>query len=217
MLRVIRGVVFSMVVGSLALAGCGGGGQEGGEITGTVAIAATGLGADGFNYTQGTYVTGFVFRLTTPIQITHLGYYDANLAGAADAFGSHAVGVYDLSTDTLLGSATVTGSDPARAIFRYAALDSPIDLGTADTYAVVGVTGSSYYTIGITFAEAPVDPALIYVCGAGYSTTASNDHPTETSTLIEPNAFDAGNVFGEPPPADMLANFGPNFIFAPRS
>ncbi len=51
----------------------------------------------------------------------------------------------------------------------------------------------------------------------GYSSTASNDDPTQTSTLVEPNAFDVGNIFGQVPPADDLADFGPNFIFEPAS
>ena len=177
------------------------------------AIDVTGLGAAGFNYTQGTYVIGFVFRAKSAIKITQLGFYDSNLTGRAETFESHAVGVYDLSTHALLGSTTVDASNPVTAVFRYATLTSPIALGSADTYAVVGVTGTNFYTVGIRQGEAPVDPALVYVSGAGYSETANNNAPTQTSALVEPNAFDTGNIFGEAPPVDILADFGPNFMF----
>jgi hypothetical protein len=175
------------------------------------AIAVTGLGAAGFNYTQGTYVTGFVFRANNAMNITHLGYYDSNLTGKAETFESHAVGVYDLSTNALLDSVTVQASDPVTTVFHYVALPNPIALNATDTYAVVGVTGTNFYTVGINVSEAPVNAALTYVSGAGYG--PSNNDPTQTSTLVQPNAFDVGNIFGQAVPAGTLADFGPNFMF----
>jgi hypothetical protein len=34
---------------------------------------------------------------------------------------------------------------------------------------------------------------------------------------VEPNAFDAGNIFGQVPPPTILPDFGPNFIFEPKT
>ena len=183
--------------------------------TGIVAISVSGLGAVGFNYTQGSYITGFVFRANTAISITQFGYYDSSLTGGVETFQTHAVGLYDLSTHTLLGSATVHSSDPVTGLFHYASLTSPIAIDTADTYAIVGVTGTNKYTVGITASEAPENAALTYVSGAGYG--PSNNNPTMTGTLVEPNAFDAGNIFGQPTPTGTLCDFGPNFMLVTNS
>jgi hypothetical protein len=173
------------------------------------------LGAKGFNCTQGSYITGFVFRANTAISVTQFGYYDSNLTGGAETFQPHVVGLYDLSTHTLLGSATVQPSDPVTGLFHYASLTSPIAINTADTYAIVGVTGTNNYTVGITTSEAPVNAAITYLSGAGYG--PSNNNATMTSTLVEPNAFDAGNIFGQPTPTGTLCDFGPNFMFVTSS
>jgi hypothetical protein len=174
-----------------------------------------GLGAVGLNYTQGSYITGFVFRANRAISITQFGYYDSNLTGGVETFQPHAVGVYDLSTHTLVGSTTVQPSDPVTGLFHYVSLPNPIAVNTTDTYAIVGVTGTNNYTVGITAREAPVNAALTYVSGAGYG--PSNNNATKTSTLVEPNAFDAGNIFGQPTPAGTLCDFGPNFMFVASS
>jgi len=190
-------------------------GGAGGSSTGTVAINVPGLGAAGFNYTQGSYLIGFVFRPNTAISITQLGYYDSNLTGGVQTFQPHAVGVYDLSAHTLLGSATVQPSDPVTGLFHYVSLTTPIALNTTGTYAIVGVTGTNKYSVGITAKEAPVNAAITYLSGAGYG--PSNNNATMTSTLVEPNAFDAGNIFGQPVPTGTLCDFGPNFMFVTGS
>jgi hypothetical protein len=198
-------------------AGVGGTAGSGGSMgsTAAVAISVPGLGAVGFNYTQGSYIVGFVFRANRAISITQFGYYDSNLTGGVETFQPHAVGVYDLSTHTLVGSATVQPSDPVTGLFHYVALPTPIAVNTTDNYAIVGVTGTNKYTVGITASEAPTNAAITYVSGAGYG--PSNSNATQTSTLVEPNAFDAGNLFGQPTPTGTLCNFGPNFMFVTGS
>jgi hypothetical protein len=183
--------------------------------TAAVAISVPGLGAVGFNYTQGSYIVGFVFRANRAISITQFGYYDSNLTGGVETFQAHAVGVYDLSTHTLVGSATVQPSDPVTGLFHYVSLPNPIAVNTTDNYAIVGITGTNKYTVGITASEAPTNAAITYVSGAGYG--PSNSNATQTSTLVEPNAFDAGNLFGQPTPTGTLCNFGPNFMFVTGS
>jgi ankyrin repeat protein len=105
------------VVGVLIAAGA--------KVEPTVAVAVTGLGAVGFNYTEGTYITGFIFRANSAISVTHFGYYDSNLTGRTETFAAHPVGLYDLSTHTLLESTTVQPSDPVTGLFHYAALANP--------------------------------------------------------------------------------------------
>jgi RHS repeat-associated protein len=176
----------------------------------TVALDFQGFGNGGGNYTQGSYCDGFAFTANTPITITQLGYYDANLNGGNDTFGSHAVGLWDLTTNTLLAETTVTSSDPATGYFRYAALSTPISLNTTDTYAVAGITGSSDYTARVPVAAAigNVPAEINYVSIATWSTDPSSESST-TSTLIEPNDFSwaGGDTIYGP-------DFGPNFMFA---
>lgn len=175
----------------------------------SVAISVTGPinppgGAQPFNYTQGSYIAGFAFKVKTPISITQLGFYDSNLAGVAETFNSAPVGVYDLSTNTLLVSATVLTSDPATGFFRYVPI-TPLALNITDVYAVVGVTGANYYTVGIPASSSPVNAAISYLSPAYYSSA--------TSTLQQPNDFSGGNIFGTPTPPTVLNDFGANFQF----
>jgi len=131
----------------------------------TVAITVTGLGS-GFNYTQGTYLLGFEFQVSSSaITITQLGFYDSNANGAAETFEDSAVGVYDITTHTLLASTTVTASDPLTGFFRYAALSNPITLNTTDTYAIAGISGDNYYTADVPLSATTlqVNAAINYV------------------------------------------------------
>jgi hypothetical protein len=100
-------------------------------------------------------------------------------------------------------------------VFHYVSLTTPIALNTTGTYAIVGVTGTNKYSVGITASEAPVNAAITYLSGAGYG--PSNNNATMTSTLVEPNAFDAGNIFGQAVPTGTLCDFGPNFMFVTGS
>jgi uncharacterized protein (TIGR03437 family) len=206
------------IIGCLALAAFADAGTASADI---VAINVTGpinppaKDTAPFNYTQGSYVLGFVFRANSAISITQLGFYDSNLAGTSEKFASSAVGVYDLSTNTLLTSTTVTASDTANGFFRYAAI-TPLPLNTTDTYAVVGVSGTNFYTVGVPASTSPVNAAILYVSGAGYYSAAAGGSPgndTQTNTLVEPNDFSAGNIFGNPTPPMDLADFGANFQF----
>jgi hypothetical protein len=170
-----------------------------------------------FNYTQGTYCLGFAFRANSPISITQLGFYDSNLTGVTETFGASAVGVYDLSTNTLVASATVTASAPATGLFRYVSI-TPLTLNTTDTYAIVGVTGGNYYTVGVPSSTSPVNSAITYLSPADYySSSGSPGNDTTSSTLIQPNDFSAGNIFGSPATSAIRADFGPNFQFVTAS
>ena len=180
----------------------------------TVALDFQGFGNGGFNYTQGCYESGFAFKANSPITITQLGYYDANLNGGADKykFGTHAVGVWNLTTNTLIGKATVLSSDPVVGYFRYTALSKPIALNTTDTYAVAGITGSSYYTAAVPVSSAIGNlPAEInYLSVALWAKKPADENGGDpTKSLIQPNLFTWG-----PGGEGIGPDFGPNFIFA---
>lgn len=153
-----------------------------------------------FAYTQGSYLEGFEFKANTPIKITQLGYYDSNLTGSAETFAMVPVGVYDMTTSTLLGSNMVSGTDPATGIFRYHPLTSPIAVNTSDTYAVVAVTNSNYYGAEYVY-DNQIAPGLTWEGSAGYGA----DNLTMTTMLVLPNG--SGTTPGD---------IGPNFIFEPN-
>ena len=199
------------MTGVLILAACMGAGTASAD---TVAINVTGpinrsTSVLPFNYTQGSYLLGFVFRANSAIDITQLGFYDSNLTGVAETFVSSAVGIYDMSTNSLLTSATVLPSAPATGLFRYVAI-TPLTLNTSHTYAIVGVSGTNYYTVGVQASAAPVNSAIAYVSPAYYSPGGA-DAPTKI--LIEPDYFTVGDIFATPAPPGTLNDFGPNFQF----
>ena len=197
----------------------GGTGGVGGAVTGTggaagssgapsgVAINVSSLGT-AFNYTQGSYLIGFKFRVNSAITVTDLGFWDSNLTGAAETFVPVPVGLYDLSTNTLLGFAAVQASDPATGFFRYASLATPIAINTTDSYAVVGVSGTNNYAVGVgscsggfACSQATMNTAVTFLGGACLGAQCL----TTTNTLAEPTDF------------EIWANFGANFIFATGS
>jgi hypothetical protein len=98
----------------------------------TLSLNGSGVGNDGFFFTP-----------TTAISVTSLGYVDCGFSVG------HDVGLYDVSTSTLLWSTTVTGSSTLDSGFRYD-LITPVSLTAGNEYAVVGtqVTADSNWTAG---------------------------------------------------------------------
>ena len=166
----------------------------------TAAISFGGFGGGGFNYTQGTYLAGFEFRVQAAISVTQLGFYDASSNGQPQTFQNAPVGLWDITTNTLLGSVTVTAADPLTGFFRYAALSTPIALNTTDTYAVAGITGTNYYTAGVppNSSSVVVNAPVVYLAPALESSG-------ESTTLHEPDYFPTAYGF--------FADFGSNFQF----
>jgi len=190
-IRRLAQVAVSLIAFPLALA-CGGSTNHDGSTAGNAAIEVTALKTGGFDYTQGTYLLGFEFKANSEIQVTDLGYYDSNLEGSSsETFEATPVGLYDLSTGTLLGSVTVSASDPSHGFYRYHSLASPIALNTSDSYAAVAVTGTNYYVAGegascvggFACSNATANSAITITGGACLGSSCL----TETSTLSEPN------------------------------
>jgi hypothetical protein len=86
----------------------------------TLSLNGAGVGNDGFFFTP-----------TTAISVTELGYVDCGFSVG------HDVGLYDVSTSTLLASATITGSSTLDSGFYYN-LIAPVSLTAGNEYAVVG-------------------------------------------------------------------------------
>ena len=118
---------------ALSLGACGGGGSSSGAgaprtpvTTANYALKFTAATTGGSNYTQGSYLQGFAFTANSAITVTKLGAFDSNyniIGGVgAETFESTPVGLYDITTGTLLGQVTVTVSDPVTGFFHYHAL-----------------------------------------------------------------------------------------------
>jgi uncharacterized protein (TIGR03437 family) len=170
----------------------------------TAAINFGGFGGGGFNYTQGTYLAGFEFRVQAAISVTQLGFYDASSNGQPQTFQNSPVGLWDITTKTLLGSVTVTAADPLTGFFRYAALSMPIALNTTDTYAVAGITGTNYYTAGV-----PPNSSAVVVNAPVVYLAPALESSGESTTLHEPDSF--------PTDYGYFADFGSNFQFTTAS
>ncbi|MFZ2035517.1 MAG: hypothetical protein WAU62_01190, partial [Dehalococcoidales bacterium] len=170
-------------------------------------VPATGSG--GFNYTQGSYLEGFEFTANRAISITQLGAYDSNysqLTNGAETFAPVDVAVYDITTNTQLGSVTVKGSDPLTGVFHYASLATPVSLNTRDSYAIVWVSGTDKYIASPTLIQTDVNSAITYVGFVGYGPGGL----TQTSEMVEPDWF-----FSELNNGLSALNYdiGPNFMF----
>ena len=174
-----------------------------------VALNVPVTGSGGFNYTQGSYLEGFEFTANSAISITQLGAYDSNysrLTNGAEVFTPVEVAVYDLTTNTQLGSLTVKVSDPVNGVYHYGSLVAPILLNMADNYAIVWVSGTNYYIASPTLTQTDVNSAITYVGFVGYGPGGL----TQTREMVEPDWF-----FSELNNGISALNYdiGPNFMF----
>jgi len=125
---------------------------------------------------------GLFFTTTVAIFITSLGYIDCGFSVG------HAVGLYDVSTSTLLASTTITGSSTFASNFRYN-LITPVALTAGHQYAVVGTfkpgTGPDR---GYQAVSAGAASQITYQ-GYKYDTSSTLDLPTlnYASPIFGPN------------------------------
>lgn len=114
-------------------------------------------------FQEGTYTGGFVFSISSPIDISSLGFYDEGGDGLAV---SHDVGLWD-TTGTLLASATVDAgaTDPLIGKFRYKSIPT-LTLAAGDYVLGSLITADDperVYTPGVstgltTASEVTLDP-----------------------------------------------------------
>jgi hypothetical protein len=216
------GVLALALAFALLAAGCGGGhaskppSKKASTTTstapstaGSVALNVPVSGSGGFNYTQGSYLEGFEFTVNSAVSITELGAYDSNLSAltqGTETFATVPVAVYDMSTNTLLGSVSVSASDPATGVYRYAPLSESIVLNKTDKYAVVWVSLSDYYIASPKLVASDVNPAINYLAMVGNGPGGL----TMTSTMLEPNWFFTKSINGL---SAINYDLGPNFMF----
>jgi hypothetical protein len=186
---------------STALGGCDAGvagtSWDGGS---GVAITVPDLGG-GFNYYQGSYSLGWSFVANSAIKVTQLGFYDpaAVMDGGAqnEPAASHPVGIYDKATQALLGSVTVSTSDPLTGFFHYAPLAQPVSLTPCNTYVIMSNVGTESYLAFYSIEPSwTVSPAITY---AGSAVNYANAAGT---ALLYPDTF-----------TPSAGDFGPDFQF----
>jgi hypothetical protein len=171
-----------------------------------LALATTAYGGPlGVDYTDPTiietissYVLGYGFNVTQPVQIIGLAFYDDYGDGLLE---SHDVGLWD-PLRNLIAQATVGPSSPliGLAPFRWATI-TPVPLAIGDDYRVAAVTGSENYSAEPS--TLIVDPHIEFVF----------DQYADGTTLVYPDltlgAVGAwgGNVVlseGVPEPSSLL-------------
>jgi hypothetical protein len=179
------------------------------KATSQVALRVPVSGSGGFNYTQGSYLEGFEFTANRVITVTKLGAYDSNLSKLPDgteSFATVPVGLYDISSHTLLREVVVTASDPSTGVYRYAPLATPVTLKKTDKYVVAWVSLSDYYVASPKLVASDVNPEIHYLAMAGYGPGGL----TMTDAMVEPNWFYTKSAHGM---AAINYDLGPNFMF----
>ncbi len=136
---------------------------------------------------------GFEFTVDAPLLVTHLGFWDANGDGLANA---HEVGIWS-SSSILLGSITIpsgtaAGLDGADG-FRFVPLAVPLSL-RAGTYRIGGL---------VAYEDADSIARLVGPAGAAGFTTYVGSRLNRASVLSDPTEVSLNEQ----------GMFGPNFIF----
>lgn len=116
---------------------------------------------------------GEFFTLNSAIDVTALGY-----AIPSSPVGNQ-VGLFDVTTNTLLASSLLTNTSSTSGLFVYNMI-TPVFLNSADEYAVVGLYTANNGAVGYT-ADSGVgaSPAINFV-GYAYDNNAALDIPTES-------------------------------------
>jgi len=133
----------------------------------TIAFAPTGLSPIA-NEPAGN--DGLFFTPATTISVTALGYVDPGSSAGK------AVGLYDVSTSTLLASATITSSSTASGFFLYEPI-TPVSLTAGDEYAVAGLFTPGTGDLGYTAGSAGAAPDITFD-GYKYDNNSMLDLPT---------------------------------------
>lgn len=140
---------------------------------------------------QGDELYGWVFTVNAPITVTALGVFDNGDDGLSV---SHAVGIFDQSSQALLGSATVpAGGGSLIGDFRYVDVSS------------FSLAQGASYVIAMTMPSGNSD----------FQTIDNTSVATASQISFVSSAFDSGSTLAFPT-TDASFNdgmFGPNFTF----
>ena len=137
---------------------------------------------------------GYTFTANEPLLIGSLGVYAADVVPDAEGLSSpHEVGLWDATSQTLLGSVTVSPGDTVIGDFAYAELDTPVPL----------VAGSQYLLGALYFSDDD-------------DTYLSNASPTldgiSNTQAVFPASADLGFAFPTSASSGNAGRFGPNAL-----
>lgn len=143
-------------------------------------------------------VVGWTFSVNQDIFATHLGVWNRDTQIGMEGLSSpHQVGIWNATTQTLLGSTTVNPGDMVVGDFTYRALPN-ITLLTGQQYVIgamyTATDGDSYISGGVT----------------NFTTSADVNWINGRSPL----AGDLGFVFPTST-STGIGRFGPNFLYTP--
>ena len=147
-----------------------------------------------------TQSLGFDFKAATPITIVSVGAYEAS---ATSISANQAVYVYDVTTNTLLSSAVITGPFTVGS-FNYVNV-APVVLTSTDTYSVYTVyqASNTQYGVGnITFASDVTD-VPIGGFNTGYTQGSAPVPPSTGFANILGASFQYSPTVAVPEPASL--------------
>ena len=161
---------------------------------------------DALNQTSSVsnFSLGFEFTVNSDITVTQLGAFDDNGDGLTQR---HQIGLYRVSDQALLSSATVTNSSTLDGIFRYEAID-PVNLVAKQNYIVTGVYtdgGDKFLFNSDSFSSAS---AITFV-GSRFASSSTLVYPNtngvgENGYFSANFKFNAGNsAAASPEPASL--------------
>lgn len=139
----------------------------------------------------GVGAVGFRFKPNVDVEVTHLGFYDAEQDGLT---GAHRVGIFDAATDRLVASVIVTSGSPLEGAFRWEWLAPPVELKAGHSYVAAAecVRGDALY-------DSPEDETYAPEIGYDVRVWAADE-------FVAPHEDNPYLCFG-----------GPNFKFMPAS
>jgi hypothetical protein len=141
-----------------------------------------------------SFTRGWSFTSANEIEVTALGWYDANQDGLTDA---HEVRIWDLSQNSIMSATVRSGtSDPLTGKFRYNSTISGNSRLQAGSYIIGGLSTTN----DGSFRAIPVANLLM---GAGI-TFGENKNNGRANVLSYPSVKQSGLDAGY---------FGPNFMF----
>jgi len=171
------------------------------------AISFTGVST---NYTDGTWSLGFEFSPNTALEVTALGFYNADLTGGAvglsNCTGCGEVGLYD-SSGALLASGLVTSAGAQVGDFNYVNVPTTV-LTAGQDYFLLAETGDADYTfdpIGLAISSdiTWVSELETYSSGLAFTTTGEGNSYTGWG-IYGPNVEFSTSTPAVPEPSSLI-------------
>jgi lysophospholipase L1-like esterase len=158
-------------------------------------ITATTFDAAGYSTSDTNNSLGWYFTPKTNIAVTKLGFVNGVVNGGG-AGTQHAVGVFNTSTQTLLGATTVAnGAAGDTSLFKYSRLATPLVLTAGTQYTIAGVTNGDKWIFNPTNLKGSSDLTCDFLTGPYHSQNDSTLNYPETP-FPYPAMLSTGGFFG---------------------